>query len=65
MNTYTVLYKIEKPGVDALFGREYTVDADSEQEAINQLYRAKEEGYEPNETIYEIEDAMQHDVEEA
>ena len=66
MNTYTVLYKIEKPGVDALFGREYTVDADSEQEAISKLHNAKNTIWDvKNELQMEIEDVMQHDVEEA
>ena len=66
MNTYTILYNIHKSGIPALFGREYTVDADSEQEAISKLHNAKNTIWDvKNEIQMEIEDVMQHDVEEA
>lgn len=50
--TYHILYNVEKPGSDLLFDRNWSCEAESPQEAVNQLYNHTE----PNgETVFEIE----------
>lgn len=57
MNTYTILYNIERPGFSGLFGREFTVDAETPVQAVITLYQSTED------MIHEIEDVMVMDSE--
>ena len=59
MNTYTILYNIEKPGTTALFDREWVVDAQSEQQALDKLYDLPQpEGH----TVYEVEAVIKEEA---
>ena len=59
MNTYTILYNIEKPGTTALFGREWTVEAQSEQQAVDKLRdKPQPEGH----TVYEVEAVIKEEA---
>ena len=50
--TYHILYNVEKPGCEALYDRDMSIEAESPQEAVNKLYNHKDSC---GETVYEIE----------
>jgi len=58
---YHILYNVEKPGSEALYDRDMSVEAENPQEAVNKLYNHAEYH---GETVYEIESVSSYHEDE-